>query len=49
VALAAGLLGEGTGSGLLAGARRVWWMVTLVHIGMSAPLWWSARRRRIQA
>ena len=46
VALAAGLLGEGSGSGLLAGARRVWWMVTILHIFMSAPLWWSASRRR---
>ncbi len=48
VALAAGLLGEGSRAGLLSGARRVWWMVTILHIGMSAPLWWSALGRRRQ-
>jgi EmrB/QacA subfamily drug resistance transporter len=48
VALAAGLLGEGSRNDLLPGARRVWWMVTILHIGMSTPLWWAAAHRRRQ-
>ena len=46
VALAAGLLGGRTGAGLLPGARRVWWTVTIIHVGMSAPLLWSSIRSR---
>lgn len=46
VALTAGLLGEQTGARLLPGARRVWWTVTIIHIGMSAPLLWPSTRSR---
>lgn len=38
VAVAIALLGNGTGDALLPGARRVWLMVTVVHIAMGVPL-----------
>ncbi len=38
VALALGLLGDGKGNALLAGARRVWWLGVVVHLLMVVPL-----------
>lgn len=50
VALALGLLGDGKGDALLAGARRVWWLGVVVHLLMVVPLLmvpepFAARRR----
>jgi NTE family protein len=49
VALAVALLGEGRGTDLLPGARRVWMLVTVIHIGMGLPLWWASAHRRHEA
>ncbi len=38
VALALGLLGDGSGDALLAGARRVWWLGVVVHLLMLVPV-----------
>lgn len=45
VAAAVALIGEAKADALLPGARRVWWMASLIHVAMCVPLLWAARRR----
>ena len=47
VAAAVALLGEATGPALLSGARRVWWMVAIIHCLMGVPLYLARRREMV--
>lgn len=46
VAIAYALLGAAKGPALLAGGRRVWWMVVIVHVLVIPPAWYGDRQRR---
>lgn len=48
VALAYGVLGDAKGPALLAGGRRVWWMVVIMHLLVVVPLALTGEPRRRQ-